>query len=91
MSVINKLIPADQLHFSKEEGAYFVVCKEEVVEIARKCEEMNGSLTEEQKMAVIMWYQSHKTGTLLWDNFMKGKITIKGVKNGEPLFAPIEL
>ena len=90
MSVINRLIPADQLHF-QEDGSYSTVCKEEVMEIARKCEELNADLTHEQKIAVIMWYQNHKTGVLLWDNFMKGRIMIKGVRNGEPLFAPIEL
>jgi len=92
MSVINRLIPADQLHFCEEDGRYYAISKHEAVEIDRKCEELNGCLTEEQRMAVIMWYQDHKTGTLLWDNFMKGRIMIKGVsKNGEPLFAPVEL
>ena len=52
MNVINRLIPADQLHF-QEDGTYSTVCKEEVMEIARKCEELNADLTHEQKIAII--------------------------------------
>ena len=87
MNPINKLIPADQLHWCEEDGKYSTICKEEAIKIAGKCDQ----LTLEEKVAVIMWYQGHKTGALLWDNFMSGKITIKGVKDGEPLFAPVEL
>lgn len=49
---INTLIPADQLHLCEEEGRYSVICKEEAQEISRKCE----GLTEEETVAVVMWY-----------------------------------
>jgi len=84
---INTLIPADQLHWCEEEKKYSTISKEEAQKIARKCK----GLTEEEKIAVIMWYQHHKTGVLLWKNFMKGKIVIGGVKDGQPLFKPVDL
>lgn len=88
MNPINTLIPADQLHWCEEEGKYSVISRKEAVKIYEKCEE----LAPENKVAVIMWYQDHKTSTLLWENFMKGRIKINGVsKEGEPLFAPVEL
>jgi hypothetical protein len=87
MNPINKLIPADQLHWDEEEGKYCTIYKEEALKIADKCDQ----LTTEEKVALIMWYQHYKIGVLLWENFMKGRITISGMENGKPLFAPIEL
>jgi hypothetical protein len=85
---INKLIAADQLHWCEEQGQYAVISKEEAQRISRKCE----GLTEDETVAVIMWYQEHKTGALLWENFMKGKISVAGVSgDGQPCFAPVDL
>ena len=84
---INTLIPADQLHWLEEEKQYSIISMEEAQKIARKCK----GLTEEETVAVIMWYQDHKTGVLLWDNFMKEKIAIGGIKDGQPLFKPVDL
>ena len=86
--VINKLIPADQLHWSEEERAYLPISMQEVNKISSLC----GGLTHEQTVAVVMDYQEYKVGHLLWRNFMDGKIKISGVdQNGKPLFVPVDL
>lgn len=88
MDFMNKLIPADQMHW-REGGIYSFISEEEAGEIRKRCDEL--SLTPREKLAIIVWHQRNRMGALLWENFMKGSLTIEEVKDDEPVFTPLGL
>lgn len=84
--IINKIIPADDLHWCEQEKKYTSLSMEDLDSIVFRC--VNQNITNlEDIMKVTNWAVLVKIGDLLLKNFLDDKIQISGFdNNGEPMF-----
>jgi len=83
--ILNKLIPADDLHWCEEEKKYTSLSKEDIDSIILACVKQN--ITElDEIMRVVSWAGCIKIGQILLNNFISDKLSIVGFDNDEPLF-----
>ena len=84
--VINKLIPADDLYWDKEEKKYIALSPEEIDKIMYTAID-NGFTEEKDVIDILNWATSVKVGELLLKHFMQGGLAISGIDDsGEPFF-----
>jgi len=82
---INRLIPADELHWNEHDRKYSVVSEEETERIIKICFE--SELGDEDIYRVVQDYVYVKTGQLLYRHLLEGDIVIGGVDgDGKPIF-----
>ena len=83
---INNLIPADDLHWCKEESKYVALSEEETNEIILRCMEQGMSQLEEIHKFVT-WCGLVRVGELLWKNYLDGHLDVVGFdERNEPIF-----
>ena len=90
--VLNKLIPADDLHWCEEEGQYILLTMDEIDDIMKACAEQ-GMTTDnaDDVLKIIRWCESIRAGQLLWKNFVAGGIGVYGFdEKNEPIFGKYE-
>lgn len=85
--VLNKLIPADDLHWDETEGKYIALSQDEIGEVINVALE-NGFQEEEEIMKILNWATSVKVGDILFKNFLKGQLSIVDFDQEEPVFGP---
>jgi hypothetical protein len=85
-NIINKIIPADDLHWCEEERKYAALSAEDLDAIIVRC--MSQEIkTLEEMMKVVNWATLVKVGEILLKNFLEDKITIVGFDDqNEPMF-----
>lgn len=84
--IINKLLPADDLYWSEEEGKYIALSPDEIDDIVHKAFD-NGFTEEDEIIKILSWATTVRVGELLFKNFLKGQIAIRDIaKDGEPMF-----
>lgn len=82
--VLNKMIPADDLHWVDGEG-FTLLSVEEVKDIIQACGAQD--MSEDNIFKTIRWCENIRAGQLLWKNVMSGGILIHHFENDEPVFA----
>jgi hypothetical protein len=84
--IINKIIPADDLHWCEAEKKYTSLSMEDLDSIILRCVSQN--ITDiDDIMKVTNWAVLVKVGDLLLKNFLDDKIKISGFDNNEePMF-----
>lgn len=84
--IINKLIPADDLHWHEDEQEYKPISKDQLDEIILSC--IDQEITDlEDICKVVNWANTVNVGNILLKNFIYGNIKITGFdKNEEPYF-----
>lgn len=82
-NVLNKLIPADDLHWVEGEG-FVLLSSDEVDEIIRVGRDQE--MQENDIIKMIRWYESVRAGAVLCKNVMSGGIRIHHFENNEPVF-----
>lgn len=84
--VINNIIPADDLHWSAEEGKYVSLSREEIDDIISSCLQQDISNLDDI-MKMISWCGTVRVGQILWKNFLAGSLKISGFdEKDEPKF-----
>jgi hypothetical protein len=86
--LINRLIPADDLHYDKEQRRFFALSPQEARQIAIQCAE-NGITDPAEVHKVLKWVTFVRIGEILRRSFMSGRVRIVGFKDDDPLFAPL--
>jgi hypothetical protein len=85
--IINKIIPADDLHWNEEERRYVTLSDEEINSIIIAC--IGQNIKEEKNIyKMVKWAGEIRVGNLLLDNFLSERLEIAGFDNDEPLFRP---
>ena len=85
-NIINKVIPADDLHWDSSENKYVSLSEEETREITMAC--VRQGITEiDEVFAVVSWCGAIRVGNILWKNFLNGSVNINGFDGVEPLFS----
>lgn len=85
-SVVNKLIPADDLHWSETDGKYVILSGDEIDGILIACCE-NGIEDFDEMMKMIRWAEQIRTGNKLLDQFIKKNLAVTKIEpDGEPHF-----
>jgi hypothetical protein len=83
--MINKIIPADDLHWNEEDNKYVSLSNEDVDNIIVACAKQD--ITEfEDIYKVVQWAGLVKVGEILLRNFLDGRIKILGFDKSEPYF-----
>jgi hypothetical protein len=84
--IINKIIPADDLHWYEEEMEYKSVSKEQLDEIILAC--VTQGISEISDITrVVNWVTMVNVGSILIKNFLYGNIKITGFdENNDPYF-----
>jgi hypothetical protein len=84
--LINNLIPADDLHWCKEEQKYVSLSEDEINDVILRCVEQGISdISDIHKM--IQWCGAIRIGQLLWKNFLLGSLNVSGFdRDNEPRF-----
>jgi len=82
-SVLNRLIPADDLHWVPDEG-FVLLSMEEVDEIIRVGRDQD--MLENDILSMVRWFESVRAGQVLCKNVMSGGIRIHHFENDEPIF-----
>lgn len=85
-NIINKIIPADDLHWCEEEKKYTSLSMEELDDIVARC--INQDIKSlDEIMKVVNWATLIKVGDLLLKNFLEDRIKIVGFDDqNEPMF-----
>ena len=82
---INKLIAADDLHWSEEENRYISLSNEEIDKIIEVC--VKQDIVDEEKIyKVVKWAGEVRIGNILLNNFLKNSIKITDFDGNEPYF-----
>lgn len=87
--IINRLIPADDLHWDDQQSRFASLSHDEVDEIVAKCTEQ-GIMDHDQIRQIVEWCGFVRIGLLLRDAFMSGRVRIVGVGADGPYFGPLE-
>ena len=86
--VLNKLIPADDLHWVDGEG-FRMMSEDEVLYIIDVCKEQN--MEDDDIFKTVRWCESVRAGQLLVKNVMAGGIRIHHFdENNQPTFVKNE-
>lgn len=89
-NVINKIIPADDLHWCEEDQKYTSLSMEELDSIIINCVDQ-GITNLEEISKVVTWAGFVKVGNLLLKNFLTNRLAITGFdSDDEPLFGAKE-
>lgn len=86
--VLNKMIPADDLHWSGEEDGFTLLNLDEIDDIIRLCKSQD--MEEDNILKVIRWCESVRAGQLLAKNVMSGGIRIHSFDGDQPIFVKNE-
>jgi len=86
--LINRLIPADDLHYDEKRRRFFALSQQECLQIAIQCAE-NGVTDPAEVHKVLKWVTFVRIGEILRRSFMSGRVRIVGFKDDDPLFAPL--
>lgn len=81
--VLNKLIPADDLHWVDGEG-FVLLSSDEVDEIIRVGRDQD--MSEDDIIKMLRWCEGVRAGMVLCKNVMSGGIRIHHFENYEPVF-----
>lgn len=81
--VINKLIPADDLHWSDSDG-FTMVSIEEVEKIIQVG--YDNDMDEDEILKMLRWSENVRAGQLLYKNVMSGGLRMS-FDGDEPIFA----
>jgi len=85
--IINKIIPADDLHWSEEDKKYVSLSDEEISSIIVAC--LSQNINEEKSIyKMVKWAGEIRIGNILLDNFLNERLEITGFEEDEPLFKP---
>jgi len=84
-NIVNKLIPADDLHWCEIEKKYVSLSKEEINSIIQNCvkQEIHN---EEDIIKVVNWACLARTYEIMLNNFMANKVQIVDFFEEEPVF-----
>lgn len=80
--VVNKLIPADDLHWIDGEG-YVMLSLEEIDDIIRVGE--NHEMSEDEIFKMVRWCERVRAGQLLYKNVMSGGLRIHDFDGDDPI------
>jgi hypothetical protein len=84
--IINNIIPADDLHWSDEDGKYVSLSRDEIDEVIASCLQ-HGMEDISDITKVINWCGNVRIGQILWKNFLSGSVGISGFdEHNEPRF-----
>lgn len=81
--VLNRMIPADDLHWVPDEG-FVLLSIEEIDDIIRVGRDQD--MTEDDIFKMVRWCESVRAGQVLCKNVMSGGIRIHHFDNNEPVF-----
>lgn len=81
--VINKLIPADDLHWSDSDG-FTMISIEEVKDIIQVG--YDNDMNEDEILKMLRWSENVRAGQLLYKNVMSGGLRMR-FDGDEPIFA----
>jgi hypothetical protein len=85
--IVNKIIPADDLHWCEEENRYVSLSDEEINSIIMTC--VKQDITEEKYIyKIVKWAGQVRVGNILLNNFLNDRIKITGFDGEEPFFNP---
>jgi hypothetical protein len=85
--ILNKLIPADDLHWDETDKKYIALSQDEVADIINAALE-NGFEEEDDIMKILNWATGIKVGDILLKNFLNGQLSISDFDDdNEPLFS----
>ena len=79
--VINKIVAADDLNWSNEEG-FTLLSMEEAHDMIQTC----AGMSEEDTIKAVRWYESIRAGEVLLKNVLAGNIRIHHFRDNEPVF-----
>lgn len=83
--IINKIIPADDLHWCEEEKRYIPISMEDIDKIIINC--VNQGITDmDDIIKVIRWAEVVNVGNILLKNLLSDKVAVIGFDENEPLF-----
>jgi len=83
--IINKIIPADDLHWCEEEKRYIPISMEDIDKIIINC--ANQGMTDmDDIIKVIRWAEVVNVGSILLKNLLSDKLSVIGFDENEPLF-----
>jgi hypothetical protein len=88
--LINRIIAADDLHYDASQKRFVSLSETEVDEIIVKCLE-NGIGNAAQVQQVVAWVGALRVGQMLYRAFMTGQVRVTGIRDKEPLCAPLPL
>lgn len=83
--IINKLIAADDLHWSEEENRYVSLSDDEINLIIMTCVEQ-GIKEEKYIYKMVKWAGQVRVGSILLNNFLNNRIKVSGFDDEEPFF-----
>lgn len=85
---LNELVPADELHWDADSGSYRILSKEQTDELIEACL-VSGVDRPADISKVVKEYEMVRGGTLLFDQFLSGKVAVCGFNEaGSPVFEP---
>jgi hypothetical protein len=87
--VINRLIPADDLHYDASQRRYASISPAEVEEIIVQCRQ-NGLTDDALIEKYVRWCGVVRVSQILCRLFRNGSLQITGFVGNEPQFAPRE-
>ncbi len=84
--ILNKLIPADELYWCKEEKKYVAISQSELTAIILKC--IDNEITDPSEIVKMTnWATNIHVGNILLKGFLKGSVPIAGFdESNEPIF-----
>jgi hypothetical protein len=83
--LINKLIPADDLHWCEEDKKYVPISMEDLDKIILNCAK-DGMTDMDEIIKVVRWAEMVNLGSVLLKNLLSDRIRILGFENNEPIF-----
>lgn len=83
---LNRLVPADELHWDESSNSYQVLSPEQVDDIIGAC--MSGGMENPKSiLKVVREYERVRCGELLFEQFFAGRVGICGFdESGSPIF-----
>lgn len=88
-TIINKLIPADDLHWSDLDKKYSALSDEEVRQIINFCYHKKGILEEDFITKIVNWASNVQVSNVLLKNFFQDNVEITGFVEKEVADEPI--
>lgn len=83
--LINRLIPADDLHWCEEDQRYVAISMEDVDKIILNCID-NGITDMDEVIKAIRWAEMVNVGGILLKNLLCDRISIVGFDKEDPIF-----
>ena len=87
--IINRLIPADDLHWDEHQRRFASISRDEVDGIVAKC--IDQGITDLDEInKIVHWCGFVRIGLLLRDAWLSDRVRIAGVGEDGPYFAPLQ-